>query len=84
MAKFAIVRADGSVDVAEGMSVQDVADHYGWPGNGTIEPLGAEHTSKIANTFDTPADQRAAWEKVARKEKQPGFDKPETTTGGNS
>ncbi len=72
MAKFAIVRADGTVDTADGMSVQDVADRYGWPGDGTIETYDPNKHTKPANDFTTPADQRAAWEKIAKKEKQSG------------
>jgi len=68
MAKFAIVRADGSVDQVDGLSVQDVSDQYGWPGNGTIEEWDAGTHGTPANVFASPAEQRAAWEKIAAAE----------------
>ena len=72
MATFAIVRADGSVDkVTDGLSVQDVSDRYGAPGNGSIAPWDeGTHGDKLVNTFDSPADQYAEWQKVAEKEGQ--------------
>jgi hypothetical protein len=57
VASFAIVRADESIDKAEGASVQDVSDRYGWPGNGTIRPW--EAGDEAANTFATPEEQAA-------------------------
>lgn len=59
MAKFAIVRQDGEVDLAEGSSVGDVANTYGWPGNGTIEEYDPErHDGALRFTFTSPAHQR--------------------------
>ena len=72
MAKFAIVRADGSADQVDGLSVQDVADQYGWPGNGTIEEWSDGKHGKAANVFASPAEQYDAWKKVAEKEGQFG------------
>jgi hypothetical protein len=74
MASFAIKRGDGTVDKAEGASVEDVATRYGAPGNGTIEPW--DDNLKAANTFATPEDQTAAWKKTAEKEGQFGKVKP--------
>jgi len=68
MASFAIKRADGTVDKAEGTSVEDVTARYGAPGNGSIEPWS--DTLTAANTFATPEDQAAAWRAVAEKEGQ--------------
>lgn len=74
MAKYAIVRADGSVDTADGMSVQDIADQYGAPGDGSIEAYDEDtHGAHVINEFTSPADQRAAWETVAAAEGQPGY-----------
>lgn len=72
MDTFAIVRADGKVDkVTDGESVEDVARRYGWPGDGDIVPWDdKEHKSKLQHTFDSPDDQYAEWEKVAKKEGQ--------------
>jgi hypothetical protein len=61
MAKFAIVRADGSIDQAEGASVLDVSQRYGWPGNGDIRPW--EAGDKADHEFATPDDQKAEYEK---------------------
>ena len=59
MAKFAIVRQDGEVDTADGVSVDDVATRYGWPGNGTIEPFDqGTHGSAIRYALASPAEQR--------------------------
>jgi hypothetical protein len=55
VSSFAIVRADGSIDKAEGASVQDVADRYGWPGDGDIRPL--EGGDKVRHSFDSPEHQ---------------------------
>ncbi len=61
MTTFAIVRQDGECDKAEGASVQDVADRYGWPGNGTIEPWDeGKHGGNARHVFTTVADQAAA------------------------
>lgn len=77
MAKFAIVRADGAVDTAEGMSVQDISDRYGWPGNGTIEPFeDSSHGGRVRHAFDSPADQLAEWQKVAEAEGQAAASAP--------
>jgi hypothetical protein len=71
MATFAIVRADGSVDKVDGASEQDVSNKYGAPGNGTIEAWDeGKHGSKLANTFASPDEQYAAWQKVAESEGQ--------------
>lgn len=74
MATFAIVRANGKVDkVTDGASVADVSDRYGAPGNGSIEPWDeGKHGDKLAHTFQSPAEQLAAWEKVAKAEGQFG------------
>ncbi len=59
MATFAIVRQDGEVDLADGASVQDVSDRYGWPGNGTIEPFDAgKHGDDVRHRFTSPDEQR--------------------------
>lgn len=55
---FAIVRHDGAVDIVEGVSVQDVAHRFGWPGDGTIEPFDPDVHKKVRHTFDTPELQR--------------------------
>jgi predicted heme/steroid binding protein len=55
VAQFAIVRADGSIDKAEGASVQDVSDRYGWPGDGTIRPL--EAGDDVRHSFDSVEHQ---------------------------
>jgi hypothetical protein len=61
MAEFAIVRQDGEVDKVSGLSVQDVANQYGWPGNGEIVPWdSANHASKIRHSFASPAEQSEA------------------------
>jgi len=60
MRTFAIVRQDGECDQAEGASVQDVADRFGWPGNGTIEAWDAgKHDGSLRHRFLTVEDQRA-------------------------
>jgi hypothetical protein len=59
MATFAIVRADGTTDRAEGASVDDIASRYGWPGNGKIEPYdSASHDKALRHTFADPTEQR--------------------------
>lgn len=59
MAKFAIVRQDGEVDTADGVSVDDIASRYGWPGNGTIEPFDSgNHESWRRHDFSSPDEQR--------------------------
>ena len=55
MAKFAIVRQDGEVDTADGDSVTDVANRYGWPGNGDIRPYAGE---EVRHAFTSPDNQR--------------------------
>jgi hypothetical protein len=71
MATFAIVRADGSVDKVDGASVEDVSNRFGAPGNGSIEAWDeGSHGAKLANTFDSPEAQYAAWQKVAEAEGQ--------------
>lgn len=60
MAKFAIVRQDGEVDQAEGASVDDVSNRYGWPGNGTIEPYEAANHPTIRHIFTSPEQQAEA------------------------
>jgi hypothetical protein len=61
MAEFAIVRQDGEVDKVSGLSVQDVANQYGWPGNGEIVPWdAANHASNIRHSFASPAEQHEA------------------------
>jgi hypothetical protein len=58
MSDFAIVRQDGEVDLADGLSVQDVANRYGWPGNGTIEPFDkASHGAHLRHTFTSVEHQ---------------------------
>lgn len=80
MGTFAIVRADGSVDkVTDGSSVEDVSTRYGAPGDGSIEAWDeGNHGDKLANTFASPAEQFAAWEKVAAAEGQPGYASDDT------
>lgn len=69
MARFAIVRQDGEVDKVEGVSVQDVADRFGWPGNGDIQPWDdGAHNANLRHTFGTPEEQREA---LADKEPDP-------------
>jgi len=77
MATFAIVRADGSVDkVTDGLSVQDVSDRYGAPGNGSIESWDeGTHGAKLARIFGSPAEQYDAWLAIAKKEGQFKSDK---------
>lgn len=58
MEKFAIVRHDGAVDMVEGVSVKDVADRFGWPGDGTIEPFDEKLHKKVRHIFDSPERQR--------------------------
>jgi hypothetical protein len=59
MATFAIVRQDGEVDLADGVSVQDVSDRYGWPGNGSIAAYTpALHDKGLRHTFTSPDNQR--------------------------
>lgn len=56
MAKFAIIRSDDSIDVAEGTSIEDVTWRYGAPGNGRIEEFAGQ--SPIRHTFISPEHQR--------------------------
>lgn len=59
MATFAIIRQDGEIDLCEGLSIDDVATRYGWPGNGTIEEYNPEqHKKALRYTFDSPEHQR--------------------------
>lgn len=60
MSEFAIVRHNKKVDIAEGSSVADVANRYGWPGNGTIEPFDPDTHKKVRYTFASPDEQREA------------------------
>jgi len=61
MARFAIVRQDGEVDKVNGSSVDDVANRYGWPGNGDIQPWdGGAHNEHLRHTFGSPDEQREA------------------------
>jgi hypothetical protein len=61
MGTFAIVRQDGEVDKVEGMSVQDISDRYGAPGNGRIESWNDdEHGAALRYTFASPAEQSVA------------------------
>ncbi len=69
MALYAIIRQDGEIDQAEGTSISDVAERYGWPGNGEIvEWDDKEHKAKLRHTFSSPDDQYAEWLKVHQKE----------------
>lgn len=59
MARFAIVRQDGEVDKVEGSSVDDIANRYGWPGNGDIQPWDdGAHNERLRHTFASPDEQR--------------------------
>lgn len=58
MATFAIVRQDGEADKAEGASVADIANRYGWPGNGSIVPWDGTHDKALRHTFTDPDNQR--------------------------
>lgn len=63
--RFAIVRQDGETDKVDGASVDDVANRFGWPGNGTIEPWDdGKHSDDLRYTFASPDEQR---EKLADK-----------------
>lgn len=57
MSEFVITREDGTNDLVEGESVEDVATRYGWPGNGDIQPFSKG--TKIDRTFPTVEDQNA-------------------------
>lgn len=72
MAKFAIVRQDGEVDLAEGTSVSDVAANYGWPGNGNIEEYNPDvHDANLRHTFTSPAHQGELLNDKPEPEAQP-------------
>lgn len=61
MARFAIIRQDGEVDKVDGSSVDDIANRYGWPGNGSIEPWeDGAHNEHLRHTFGSPEEQREA------------------------
>lgn len=57
MATFAITRQDGEVDLAEGASVEDISNRYGWPGNGDIKPWDGD-TTNVRHRFTDPDNQR--------------------------
>lgn len=68
MGQYAIVRQDGEVDQAEGDSVADVSNRYGWPGNGTIEEWNsAVHGDKLRHVFSGPTGPADQVEALADK-----------------
>lgn len=69
MAKFVITRADGTNDIAEGTSVEDVSNRYGWPGNGDITEWAGDNVDnrKVRHKFDTPDDQDKLLNKGSKK-----------------
>lgn len=85
MAKFAIVRQDGEVDLAEGSSVAQVANEYGWPGNGTIEEyVPDKHDANLRHTFESVAHQREllADKPAFTPDPDAGAPTPDETKGG--
>lgn len=79
MARYAIVRQGGEVDKVDGSSVDDVANRYGWPGDGNIEAWDdGAHAEKLRNTYASPEEQTAA---LADKPKGKGTSGGDTTDG---
>jgi len=72
MARFAIVRQDGEVDKVDGVSVDDVANRYGWPGNGDIQAWDSgAHDGNLRHTFASPEEQRETLADKPAKVKAP-------------